>query len=93
MLTGAEPKMPPKNRVIRIDSMFLLVAVPIEKRPNPTIAGNIETRRPHSSDTGAQQRGPKANPNLGPESLIYMRSEGGSTLHHKLTCIARYIER
>jgi hypothetical protein len=44
--------------------MFLLVAVPIETRPKHTIAGNIETRRPHSSDTGAQQRGPKANPNL-----------------------------
>jgi hypothetical protein len=64
LLTGAEPKIPPKNLVIRIDSIFLLVAVPIEKRPRHIMAGSMETRRPHSSDTGAQQSGPKANPNL-----------------------------
>jgi hypothetical protein len=63
--------------------MFLLVAVPKEKRPKPIIAGNMDTRRPHSSDTGAQQRGPKANPNLGPERLVYMASEGGSSLHQQ----------
>ena len=44
--------------------MFLLVAVPIENRPRHIMAGSMETRRPQSSDTGAQQRGPKANPNL-----------------------------
>src|ERR1700723_3194568 len=45
--------------------MFLLVAVPIEKRPRQIMAGSIDIRRPQSSDTGAQKRGPKAKPILG----------------------------
>jgi hypothetical protein len=43
---------------------FLPVAVPIEKRPRQNIAGRMLHLLPHSSDIGAQHRGPKANPRL-----------------------------
>jgi len=46
---------------MNIDCAFLLVAVPIEKRPKQNIAGSINTRRSHISDIVAQRIGPKAN--------------------------------
>ncbi len=64
LLTGADPNKPPKNRVTKTAAAFLLVAVPMEKRPRQNIAGNMLTFLPHNSDTGAQQRGPRANPRL-----------------------------
>lgn len=64
LLTGDEANSPPKYRVIRTDCMFLLVAVPIENNPTASIGGSKDTRRPQSSDSGAQQRGPNANPRL-----------------------------
>jgi hypothetical protein len=64
LLTGAEPKSPAKNRVMKTDWAFLLVAVPMEKSPRQKTAGNMESLLPQSSDTGAQHKGPKANPRL-----------------------------
>ncbi len=46
MLTGAEPKRPPKKRVMKMDYAFLLVAVPTEKRPRQIMAGSMDIRRP-----------------------------------------------
>jgi hypothetical protein len=64
LATGAEPNMPSKNRVMKMDCGFLLVAVPIEKSPRQNIAGSIDIRRPHISETGAQRIGPNAKPRL-----------------------------
>jgi hypothetical protein len=33
LLVGLEPKTPPKKRVMKMEAAFLLVAVPVEKRP------------------------------------------------------------
>ena len=46
LLIGAEAKIPPKNRVIKMLSAFLLVAVPILKSPSMKTAGSIPMRRP-----------------------------------------------
>ena len=64
LLTGADPKMPPKKRVINTDAAFLLVAVPIEKRPRQNTAGSKLHLRPHISEIGAQHSGPRAKPTL-----------------------------
>lgn len=64
MLTGADPKTPPKNRVMRMDAALVLVAVPIEKRPRQNMAGSILHFLPQISDTGAHNNGPKANPKI-----------------------------
>jgi hypothetical protein len=64
LLTGDEANRPPKYRVMRRDWMFLLVAVPIENNPTASMGGRRDMRRPQSSDIGAQQRGPNANPRL-----------------------------
>ena len=49
---------------MKMDCAFLLVAVPIEKRPRQNIAGSIDIRRPHISDIGAHKIGPNAKPRL-----------------------------
>jgi hypothetical protein len=64
LATGALPNTPEKNLVINTDCAFLLTAVAMEKIPKTNIAGNIDIRRPHISDTGAQQIGPNAKPRL-----------------------------
>lgn len=64
LLTGDEANNPAKYRVIRTDWMFWLVAAPIENSPTAIIGKIKETRRPHSSEIGAQQSGPNANPRL-----------------------------
>ena len=64
LLTGADPKMPPKKRVINTDAAFLLVAVPIEKRPRQNTAGSKLHLRPQISEIGAQHSGPRAKPTL-----------------------------
>lgn len=64
LLTGDEANSPAKYLVIRTDWIFLLVAVPIENNPTAIIGKIKETRRPHSSEIGAQQSGPNANPRL-----------------------------
>ena len=64
LLTGADPKTPPKNLVIKMAAGVLLVAVPIEKRPRQNIAGSILHFRPQTSLIGAHSEGPKAKPSM-----------------------------
>jgi hypothetical protein len=64
LLTGDEANNPPKYLVIKTDCMFSLVAVPIENSPTTIIGRSKDIRLPHSSDIGAQQSGPQANPRL-----------------------------
>lgn len=64
LLTGDEANSPAKYLVIKTDWMFWLVAAPIENNPTAIIGKIKETRRPHSSEIGAQQSGPNANPRL-----------------------------
>ena len=46
LLMGADAKMPPKKRVMKIAAAFLLVAVPILNNPRMKIAGSMPIRRP-----------------------------------------------
>lgn len=62
LLMGADPKTPPKKRVMKMAAAFLLVAVPMLKRPRMKTAGSIEILRPYTSLMGAQIKGPNAKP-------------------------------
>jgi hypothetical protein len=59
---GADPKMPPKNRVIKIPAKVLLTAVPMLRIPRQKIAGKILHLRPYASLRGAHRQGPNAKP-------------------------------
>lgn len=62
LLIGAEANMPPINRVTSKLVMFLLVALPMLKRPYTKTAGSMAHLRPYVSLMGAQNMGPKAQP-------------------------------
>ena len=64
LLTGAEPKTLPKKRIMKMEGAFLLVAVPMEKRPKQNMAGSMDHRQPHISEMGAHKRGPNAKRRL-----------------------------
>lgn len=53
LLTGADPKTPPKKRVIMIAAGVLEVAVPIENRAKQNMAGSMLTFRPHTYTSSA----------------------------------------
>lgn len=61
---GAEPKNPPKKRVINKAATLSLVADPMLKRPRINTGGSIDHLRPYASLIGAQNIGPKANPKI-----------------------------
>ena len=62
LLMGADPKRPPRKRVMKILAGFLLTAVPMLKRPKIKTGGSIDHLRPYTSLIGAQSNGPNAKP-------------------------------
>lgn len=62
LLIGADPKRPPRKRVMKIASAFRLTAVAMLKTPMMKTAGKIDTLRPYNSLIGAQRSGPNAKP-------------------------------
>lgn len=75
LLTGADPKIPPKNRVMNNDAGDWLVAVPILNNARTYIAGKMLHLRPKSSLIGAHNNGPMAKPRMKSDTVSTVTSE------------------
>jgi hypothetical protein len=64
LLIGADPKSPAKNRVMKIDPAFSLLAVPTDMTAWQNTAGKMLSLRPQISEIGAQKTGPIIKPTL-----------------------------